>query len=188
MESIQWQINVPIFRNEVILKQLGIAVGIPFGLLAVLLVLFSGNSVYTLYALGLIGALLFFTWIFVMAVYGGEYELEFFLDEKAVFCRTRTKQAMKNKMVNTLTVVLGIITGKPAAAGAGILAGSRQSVCLRWDGIVKASYKPRSRTIMVRGGWTESMGIFCTKENYVEVEKFVSARLSHRLKNRERFI
>lgn len=27
MEKIQWEINVPIFRNTVILKQLGIAIG-----------------------------------------------------------------------------------------------------------------------------------------------------------------
>lgn len=69
MEKIQWQISVPIFRNTVILKQLGIAIGIPFGLVALVIGLASGKSVYALYGLGLIAALLFFTWLFIMAVW-----------------------------------------------------------------------------------------------------------------------
>ncbi len=59
MEKIQWQISVPIFRNTVILKQLWIAIGIPFGLVALVIGLASGKSVYALYGLGLIAALLF---------------------------------------------------------------------------------------------------------------------------------
>ena len=34
MEKIQWQISVSIFKNTVVLKQLGIVIGIPFGLVA----------------------------------------------------------------------------------------------------------------------------------------------------------
>lgn len=39
---------MPIFRNPVILKQLGISVGIPFGLLTLILVFVSGKSIHTL--------------------------------------------------------------------------------------------------------------------------------------------
>jgi hypothetical protein len=42
---LQWQIRVPIFRNPVILKQLGIAVGIPFGLLALAVTILSGEII-----------------------------------------------------------------------------------------------------------------------------------------------
>jgi hypothetical protein len=61
MEKIQWQISVPIFRNTVILRQLGIAIGIPFGLIALIVGLASGKSVYAFYVLGTISALLFLT-------------------------------------------------------------------------------------------------------------------------------
>lgn len=175
---MEWKISVPIFKNPVIVKQLGIAVGIPFGLVALIIGVTSGRSVYTLYALGLIAALLLFTWIFVMAVYGGKYEAEFILDEEGVFCRTQAKQAQKSRIVNGLAVVLGLLTGKPAVAGAGLLAGSRQSVYLRWNKITKVSSKPRSRTILLRGGFTESIGLFCTKENYDLAEAFARRRLS----------
>ena len=95
MEKIQWQISVPIFRNTVILKQLGLAIGIPFGIVALVIGLTSGRSVYTLYGLGLIAALLLLSWLFIVVVYRGRYEAEFVLDDKGVLCRTQAKQAKK---------------------------------------------------------------------------------------------
>ena len=178
MEKIQWQISVPIFRNTVILKQLGLAIGIPFGLVALVIGLSSVKSIYTLYGLGLIAALLFFTWLFIMAVYRGKYEVEFVLDQKGVLCRTQAKQAKKNRVINTLTVILGLLTGKPTTAGAGMLAQSRQEVFLRWNRVTRVNYKLKSRTILLRVGWTENIALFCTDENYEQIEAFVRRNIS----------
>ncbi|MEA5025609.1 MAG: hypothetical protein VB109_22545 [Desulfitobacterium hafniense] len=178
MEKIQWQISVPIFRNTVILKQLGLAIGIPFGLVALVIGLSSGKSVYTLYGLGFIVALLFFTWLFIMAVYRGRYEAEFVLDDKGILCRTQAKQAKKNRIINALTVVLGLLSSKPAAVGAGMMAQSRQEVFLKWNRVTKVKYKPNSRTILLRGGWTESIALFCTAENYEQIKAFVRRNIS----------
>lgn len=169
---MEWKISVPIFKNTMILKQLGIAVGIPFGLVVIIIGASSGRSVDTLYGIGLIGLLLFFSWILVMAVYGGKYEVEFILNDEGVLCRTQAKQAEKNRIVNALTIALGLLTGKPAAAGAGLLARERQSVYLRWNRITKVSYQPEHRTILLRGDFTENIGLFCTKENYAIAEAF----------------
>lgn len=182
MEKMQWQIFVPIFTNTVILKQLGISIGIPFGLVALVIGLASGKSVYTLYGLGLIAALLFFTWLFIMAVYRGKYEAEFVLDEKGVLCRTQASQAKKNRLINRFTVILGLLSGRPAAAGAGMLAQSRQEVFLRWNRITKVKYKPKSNTILLRGGWTENIALFCTIENYSQVEHHVMRLAMNNLK------
>ncbi|MDD2956256.1 MAG: hypothetical protein PHD67_08065 [Oscillospiraceae bacterium] len=177
MKKIQWQISVPIFKNTVILKQLGIAVGIPFGLVALVIGFASGKSVYTLYGLGLIGALLLFTWLFIMAVYRGKYEAEFVLDDKGVLCRTQAKQAKKNRIVNVLTVVLGLLAGKPAAAGAGMLAQSRQEAFLKWSRVTKVKYSPKSRTILLWGGWTEQIALFCTQDQYTKIEREVMRQI-----------
>ena len=177
-ERQEWRASVPIFRNTVILKQLGIAIGIPFGLVALIITITSGRSVYTLYALGLIGALLLATWLFIMVVYGGKYEVEYILDERGVVCRTQAKQGKMNRIINTLTVALGLLSGKPAVAGAGILAQSRQEVFLKWSAVQKVAYKPKSRTILLRGGWTEHIALFCTKENYSMVEQIVMKTLT----------
>ncbi len=172
-EVIQWQISVPIFKNRVILKQLVVAIGIPFGLVALVIGLASGRSVYTLYALGLIGTLLLCTCLFIMAVYRGKYEAEFMLNTKGAFCRTQAKQAKKNRFINALTVILGMLSGRPAVAGAGLLAQSRQEVFLRWNHVTKVKFKPKNHTILLRGGWTENIALFCTNENYTLAEHFV---------------
>jgi len=170
---LRWRIQVPIFRNSVILKQLGIAIGIPFGLLVLVIAMVSGKSVYALYALGLIAALLFFTWLLVMALYHRKYEAEFVLDGCGALCRTQENQAKKNRVVNTLTILFGFLSGKPAAAGAGMLAQARQSDFLPWSHVRKVSFHPKGHTILLRGGFAENIALFCTEENYPAIETFV---------------
>ncbi len=174
---MRWQISVPIFKNEVILKQLGIAIGIPFGLLVVILIVISQHNVYLLYALGLIGALMVLSWLLIMLVYRGKYEAEFVLDHKGVLCRTQAGQAKKNRVMNSLTVFLGLLSGKPTVAGAGMLAQARQEVFIRWARVVKVKYKPKSCTIMLSGGFAENIALFCTEENYSHVEQLVKLYL-----------
>ncbi|NLT58417.1 MAG: hypothetical protein GXX99_05590, partial [Clostridiales bacterium] len=171
-ETVRWEISVPIFKNTVILKQLCIGIGIPFGLVALVIGLTSGRSIYTLYALGWIAALLVFTWLFAMAACRGKYEVEFLLDSRGALCRTQAKQATKNRVMGTLAVVLGLLSGKPAAAGTGMLAQSRQEAFIRWSCVTKVQYRPKSRTILLRGGWTENIALFCGDENYEQVEAF----------------
>lgn len=132
-QEVSWEISVPIFQNTVILKQIGLAIGIPFGLIAMVIMLTSEGSRDTLYALGFIDALLIFTWLFVMTLYRGKYEAEFVLNQNGVLCRTQARQAKKNRIINTVAVIFGLISGRPAAAGAGMLAQSRQEVFLRWN-------------------------------------------------------
>lgn len=176
-EEIRWKISVPIFMNMVILKQLGLAIGIPFGLVALIIVLVSGRSRDTLYALGFIAALLILTGLFIMAVYRGKYEAEFVLDGKGILCRTQAKQAKKNRIVNTLTVMLGLLSGKPAVAGAGMLAQSKQEVFILWSRVQTVKYKPHSHTILLRGSSGKHIALFCTGDNYMQTELFVNERL-----------
>lgn len=171
--KIQWFIRVPIFKNRVILKQLGIAIGIPFGVLILIILIASGQSIYALYALSIIGALLFFTWLFIMVVYGGKYDVEFVLDSKGVLCRTQAKQAKKNRFVNGLTAVLGFLSGKPTIAGAVILAQSRQKAFIPWKRVTRVKYRPCQRTILIKSGWLESITLFCTEENYFIIQQAV---------------
>ena len=177
METIRWQISVPIFRNSIILKQLGLAIGIPFGIVTVVIVLASGRRIYTLYGLGLIVALFLIAWVFIMLVYGGKYDAEFVIDEKGVLCRTQAKQRKKNFIVNVLAVVLGFLSKTPSSAGAGLLAQSRQEVFLPWGRVRRAKYNEKARTILLRGGLTENIALFCTEENYSQVEDIIRSKM-----------
>lgn len=181
-EKIEWKISVPIFRSSIIVKQMAIAIGIPFGIVELVIGFASGKSVYTIYGLGFIFALFLLSWLFILLVYRGKYEAEFVLDDKGVFCRTQTKQAKKNGIVNGLTIMFGILSGKPIITGAGMLAQSRQEVFLRWKCITKVKYKPQNYTILLWGGWTEHIAIFCASEKYPQIEHEIILRTMH-LKN-----
>ena len=180
--KIQWRISVPIYKNTAIWRQLGLAVGIPFGLVTLVIALSSGKSAYALYGLGLIAVLLFFIWIYIMAVYQGAYEAEFMLDDKGALCRTLAKQAKKSLVVNALTAALEYfwrLSGRPAVTSAGLLAQPRQTGYLRWNRVTKVKYKPKSRTILLRGGWTEQIALFCAAESYSQIEHEVMVRTAH---------
>lgn len=72
--------------------------------------------------------LLILTWLFIMAAYRGKYEVKFVLDQKGARCRNGARQTKKNRIINTLAVLFGLLSGKPATAGAGILARFEQEV------------------------------------------------------------
>lgn len=178
-EEIRWQISVPIFKNTVILKQLSLAIGIPFGLLFIVIGIISGFSIYTLYAFALITGVLILTWLLLIVLWGGKYKAEFILDHKGALCRTQTKQAKKNWITNSLTIVIGFLTGKAAVSGAGLLSQSHQASFLKWSRVRKVRYKPKSNTILLWGPLTEHIGIFCTRENYSQVEKAIMDFTKH---------
>lgn len=176
-KTIQWQISVPIFRNRLILGQLAIAIGIPFGLLILFIVLSWDPDKGSGYALWAIVILFFLTWVLIQAVYGGMYEAEFFLNDRGILCRTQSGQRKINRVMNTLTVVLGLFSRKPAVAGAGLLAQSRQEVFLNWRQIQKVSFDAQRRTVLLRGGWLESLALFCTEDNYDQVREMIMEKV-----------
>ncbi len=181
-DKLQWEIYVPIFKNRYILRGLGIAIGIPFGILIAVILLVSEGNVFdsdTKYALLLIGALLLLTFIFIMIVYGGRYAPGFIVDSKGITNYTQAKQRKKNRIINSLLITLGLFSGNMTAAGAGMLANSRQVLSLKWKHIRKVKYDPQRKVILLRGGLTEKMAVFCTPENYTYVEAIIRSKVTH---------
>lgn len=175
--KIQWINIVPIFKNGVILKQLLLAIGIPFGLVIFFILVLSGNSRDSIYAVGLIISTFVLTYVFIKLVYGGKYEAEFTIDEKGVQCRSEEKQDKKNRIVNTLTVMAGFLSQKPAISGAGIMANVKSNIFIPWDKIKTVNYIDKENVIIVKGNLTENIALFCTRENYLEVKEVIRGKI-----------
>ncbi len=171
-EKMEWTIKVSVFRNSVIVRQLGFAIGIPFGILILVLIL---TKAY--YGLMLVAVLFLLTFLFIQLVWGGKYNVGFELNSNGIRNYTLEDQAKKNRIINSLAVVLGLLSGKPAVAGAGMLANSRQDVLLKWKNIKKVKYLPNKHIVMIKGGFTENIAVFCTKDNYSVVEAFIRSKL-----------
>ncbi len=174
---VQWQNAVPIFRNTVILQQLGLAIGLPFGLLTVVLLLTGRGQQDTWYALGLIALLLVGTVLMILLLYHGRYEVQFTLDQKGALECSAPRWAKRSRAVNTATVVLGALSGKPAVMGAGVLAQQGQQVFLQWSHIETVTLHPKSNTILLRSGWMQPLALFCTAANYPAVQQFVKSHV-----------
>lgn len=179
--KIQWEINVPIW-NRLILNDIGIALGIPLGIVVIIVVVFTGGKISgnAVYALGFIGAFLLIASVCVLFFFRGGYQAGFILESKGLQYFTRKRQAKRNLIINGLLVIIALFSGKPAVAGAGILAQSRQSMSIRWNKIKKVKTYPKSKSIIVRGGFAEKIALFCTDENYAAVEKFIKSKIGER--------
>ena len=95
------------------------------------------------------------------------------MDETGITNYTQKKQAKRNRVVNDLLIALGLFSRNPTAVGTGMIAQSRQVMHLHWRDIRKVRYYPRTHTIMVRGGYTQKIALFCTPENYAQVAEMV---------------
>jgi len=183
-EKINWEINVPIFRNTVILKDLGIALGIPFGLLILMLLVISGGNISSdgiLYPLISIGILFFAGFLFIMLIYGGSYAAGYVIDKNGILNYTQKKHAKRNAIINTLLIIIGLISKKPSVAGAGLLAQTKQSVFLKWKNIKKIKVYPKSRSIVIKGGFAEKIALFCNDDNFQIVRDIILSKFSEKV-------
>jgi hypothetical protein len=174
--KLTWELKVPIFKNPIILKQLGIAFGLPFGILIIILLAITQEIRYLFYFLMLIGFLFLLTYLAILVLYKGRYDVGFVIDDKGIRCYTQKAQAKKNKMINSLACIAGIALGKPGVAGAGLLAQSRQDETIKWKNIKKVKYKPKHNMMLIKGNFAENIAVFCTKDNYEKVKSEIDKR------------
>lgn len=183
MEKIQWEIYIKIFNNRFILKGLAIAIGIPFGVLILAIITLSDGDIMgtdAKYALFLIISLFVITYIIIMFVYAGKYAPGFIIDDNGIINYTQDNQIKKNKIINSILIIFGLYIGNFSAAGSGVITQSRQVIKIPWKEIRKVKYYPKEHTIIVRGGLYNKLAIFCTKENYKDVETAIKEKIKKR--------
>jgi len=176
MDTIKWEKQVSIFKNPFILKGLAISIGIPFGILILGIIFLSGGNLMTSdakYPLFMIALLFAFTYVFIMIIYKGKYAPGFIINDEGIINYTQESQGKKNKIINILTIFLGLFSRNFSAAGAGVLAQSRQVEKIKWQAIRKVKYYPNKNTILVYGGFTQKIAVFCTPKNYTLIESMI---------------
>lgn len=165
MEETSWEIKVPILKNRIILRQLGFAIGIPFGGLIILLIIVEAYS-----GLFLVGATLILSYLLVQLVFRGTYDIRYVVSDKGILCENQPAQAKRVRKMSFLTVLLGLFSKNPTAAGVGMLSGTRIKEFYAWRRISKVKYIDRERCIMLHAGFAENTAVFCREENYTEIK------------------
>ncbi len=172
MGEINWSICVPILKSRIIRNQLILALGIPFGILFIVLLAVQAYS-----GLAMVGGALVLGFLLVMLIFRGTYDVQFMLDKKGIICETQSKQKKRVRRMATATTVMGVLSGNPTTAAAGMMALSRTKEQLLWKRVRKVQYLKRQSTIMLSAGFGETIAVFCTEENYNMVCAFISQKL-----------
>lgn len=172
MVAFNWSIRMPLLKNRILRNQLSLAIGIPFGILCLVLLAVQAYS-----GLAMVGGALVFGFLLVMLIFRGTYDVEFTLDDKAITCETQSRQKKRVRRMAAATAVIGVLAGNPTTAAAGLMAGARTKERLLWKRIRKVKYLERQSTILLRAGVGESIAVFCTEENYKQVSAFIRHKL-----------
>jgi len=170
--EIGWEIRVPIFKNGLILRQLGFAIGIPFGVLMLFMLI---EKAY--YGLLIVGAALLLGVLLTLLIFRGTYDVQYFLDGKGIVCQNQVKQRERVKKLSAATFWLGLFSRNLTAAGAGMLSGTRAELKIPWNRVRKVKYKDGRMTVMIFAGFGENIALFCMTDNYFTVKQFVENKV-----------
>lgn len=177
--AISWSIDVSLLGSPIVYRQLCGVLGLSFLLLALLVVvIFSleGNWDGLIVSLGVVA--LVFVGLLVLAVFvivvlfGNRIGMRFILDARGA---TSTITDSRAKNVARMATLLGLLTGNPSVAGAGVLAQTGASSFVAWRRVQRVHYDDRRQTIYLKSSWRVLAALFCSRENYAEAKARVSS-------------
>jgi hypothetical protein len=79
---------------------------------------------------------------------------------------------------NRAALVLGLLLGRPAAAGSGLLATLDEQQTLRWQGAFRAVAHPARHTIALRNRWRTLLWVYCTPDNFEAVQALLDRHMA----------
>lgn len=102
---------------------------------------------------------------------GNRQRARFIVSAKGVEYRAEKRE----RAINRLAILAGLLTLNPTAAGAGTLAMTREKLFVPWDAIERVVVHSRPRVISLRNSWRTVLRLHCTPELFDEVVSRVEA-------------
>ncbi len=183
--TLTWEAGISMTGSSVLLRQLALVLGL--GALVVFLLLTGLRAVdgdltlarvgsYALISLGIFVGLMLLSAVAILLFYGNRYQQRYTLTDEGVQAVTTGGTRKRNQVVNLLLV----LSGRPTAMGAGLLAHSRQSEMVRWTRVDNITTDQSRHTIALRKGQRAIMLVQCTPENYEMVLSRANQAVSNR--------
>jgi len=187
---LEWDFDIPILNNRFIMGGVALALGIPAGIVAIIVGAFYLNDIRSgatmqesdpsmLPGILFILALLFgLTALIILVVYKNRIQARFKLDSQGIHYFTREEAYKKNTALNTLLFFLSITKNRPGAASAAVGAQITQNESIRWKNIKKIKTYDSSKAILVKGGFGSKIMLYCHEDNYEKIKEFLKGRIS----------
>lgn len=147
--KFRWVFELNMLKNYSILFDLWKVFGITIGILVVFaffMLLFSGNldldsikglGIGILITAGIMFVLSIVGYFFYAATSGWKYVVLFIMDDQQVIHQQMPKQVKKAHAIGALTILAGLISGRPGTIGTALLAQSRTSMTSSYDSVKK---------------------------------------------------
>ncbi len=180
--------RVVLWRQPIVMRQLGLALGGGLVALGLVLILVGGPLDWAWLGqvariLGLVALIMLGLCVVgVLVFYGRGYEYAYRLDDEGIEARPIGRTAHTNRIVNTLLM----LSGRPGPAGAGMLAASRQVERVDWRQIDEARLQPKGHTISLYRRGKRQMAVFASPDNKDALLADIEAHLTKQKAGRER--
>jgi len=178
-QSRQWEIDVPIVTDPFMLLSMAkvfvVAGSVMWGLLAFLSAVQGEWKMIAPmggFVAAIIGGVMLCYLVGSLLIYRNRIHYRFTVDDKAARAELIDRRV---KGVNRLGLWLGVLSGKPGVAGAGLIARSQEIQAATWKSIVRVTPHPRLKAISLGNAWRTTLILYCTPENYDAVLAAVQA-------------
>ncbi len=177
-QDLTWEIEIPLVTNGRLVRTVAVVAAlaalVPFVFLAVVFgsqgdwrAVATMAKIFGLVGLGLLAAMLL-----VMAlVFRNRIRVRYTVSQRGITQETVDRTATVG---SRLAVLAGAVGRSPATAGSGLLAMSRESESIEWDGAFRLAADPRGHVLSFRNAWRTLLDVYCTPGNYDDVAATVS--------------
>lgn len=188
--AIKWIYEFSLWKNPVIfvtvLKVMLIACCVPALLMFFLTLADTGFVEATQVFLTVIGigggviiCLSALAYVIIALLYGGKYIVLFKMDQKGIYHIQLKKQFGKAQALGFLTALAGLAGGNLTAAGAGLIAATKQSQYSTFSKIKSIKIKEKRNTIYLNEFPVHNQ-IYVSAENFSDIKEYI---ISHCPKN-----
>jgi hypothetical protein len=186
--SRTYRVTGGVWRQSLVLRQLGLALGSGVLLVALLLIALGDplTWAYVGKVLGIAGlvaaTLLVLAVIAIGVLYGGRYEMIYRLDDEGIEGRPAGGTARRNRAVNLLL----LLSGRPTAMGAGLMAASRQVERVAWRQVERCEQDARGHALSLYAGRKRLMVVFTDAATAQALAADISACMARAQAGRQR--
>lgn len=182
--SLVWEIGVGILDQPLVLidtvKVFGLAFLVVWGLVSFLFAV-DGRWQLVLDVGLLLGALslavLVIGTLVAALVYRNRLRHRFTLAPDAAICERIDRRA---RTVGRLTILLGLLLGRPGAVGTGLITETSVRTRVAWSSVRRVTLYPSFGAIRLRNDWRTTLILYCRPEAWDEVVALVEAfRAAH---------
>lgn len=121
---------------------------------------------------GIMTGLLIIAYPIVAIINGGSYQVVFELNEKGISHIQMQKQFKKNQVMAFISVLAGVAAGSPRVAGAGLLAGSKQSSYSEFTKVRKIVANSKRHVIYINESIQHNQ-VYVAKEDFNQVKDYI---------------